>query len=131
MAMLTLQVDSTLAFAAKRNVPIRYDRELMQKTIHAMGRVEEIRAKREHMFYKIRMAGNRKRSLEQDRKIVAENQHLLPPRERDVPPMTKEMDLAEDMDQDMDDGMWEGLSDDDSRIRSRHALAVDGSTSLE
>jgi len=81
-----MTVDSTLTFAARRNVPVRYNRDLVATTLKAMSRVAEIRAKRERNFYRQRMAGNRKRQLEADRKLVAENQHLLPPEERDVPP---------------------------------------------
>jgi large subunit ribosomal protein L24e len=81
-----MTVDSTLAFAARRNVPVRYNRELVVTTLKAISRVAEIRARRERQFYRERMAGNRKRQLEADRKLVAENQHLLPPEERDVPP---------------------------------------------
>lgn len=73
-----MTVDSTLQFAARRNVPVRYDRELMQKTLHAMERVSEIRARRERVFYKKRMAGKRERELAAARKLVAENEHLLP-----------------------------------------------------
>lgn len=76
-------VDSTLSFAARRNVPVRYNRDLVATTLKAMQRVSEIRAKRERQFYKNRMRGNRERQLEADRKLVAENQHLLPPSERD------------------------------------------------
>lgn len=73
-----MTVDSTLQFAARRNVPVRYDRDLMQKTLHAMERVSEIRARRERVFYKKRMAGKRERELANARRLVAENEHLLP-----------------------------------------------------
>ncbi|KAL2158680.1 hypothetical protein VTH06DRAFT_4162 [Thermothelomyces fergusii] len=71
-------VDSTLQFAARRNVPVRYDRELWAKTLKAMERISEIRARRERMFYKRRMAGKRAREIAAARKLVAENEHLLP-----------------------------------------------------
>ncbi|CZR54381.1 probable 60S ribosomal protein L24 [Phialocephala subalpina] len=71
-------VDSTLTFAARRNVPVRYNRDLVAKTLTAMERVSEIRAKRERVFYKKRMAGNKEREKEANRKLVAENEHLLP-----------------------------------------------------
>ncbi|KAF2229795.1 hypothetical protein EV356DRAFT_527209 [Viridothelium virens] len=77
-----MTVDSTLAFAARRNIPVRYDRELVKETLRAMERVEEIRAKRERKFYMERMKGKKRRELEMDRKLVAENQHLLPVGER-------------------------------------------------
>jgi large subunit ribosomal protein L24e len=78
-----LVVDSTLAFAAKRNVPIRYNRDLVQTTLKAMQRVAEIRDKRVRRNYKERMRGNRERQRAADRKLVAEQSHLLP-RERVV-----------------------------------------------
>ena len=113
-------VDATLAFAARRNVPVRYDRERMARTIAAMQRVEEIRRRRERAFYRERMRGNKRRALEADRKLVAENQHLLPPEERDVPPLglqirreremegvqeqeeVEELSMEEDLEEEMD-----------------------------
>lgn len=76
-------VDSTLQFAQRRNVPVRYNRDLVARTLDAMSRISEIRRKRERQFYKERMKGNRAAQLEADRKLVAENQHLLPPQYRD------------------------------------------------
>lgn len=78
-----MTVDSTLAFAQRRNIPIRYNRDLVAKTLEAMQRVSEIRAKRERQFYVNRMKGNKAKQMEADRKLVAENQHLLPPEYRD------------------------------------------------
>ncbi|KAI0844976.1 ribosome biogenesis protein RLP24 [Daldinia vernicosa] len=73
-----MTVDSTLQFAARRNVPVRYDRELVQKTLRAMDRVSEIRAKRERVFAKRRRAGKRAQDLAADRKLVQTHAHLLP-----------------------------------------------------
>merc|ERR1712210_29038 len=41
-----------------RNVPVKYDRELWQNSINAMGRVEEIKNKRQahHIFQRMKMA---------------------------------------------------------------------------
>lgn len=78
-----MTVDSTLAFAQRRNVPVRYNRDLVATTLQAMQRVSEIRKRRERQFYKNRMKGNAARDLEADRKLVLENQHLLPPQYRD------------------------------------------------
>jgi large subunit ribosomal protein L24e len=71
-------VDSTLTFAARRNIPTRYNRDHIETTLKAMERVSEIRAKRERAFYKKRMAGNKERQKAADRKLVEENEHLLP-----------------------------------------------------
>ena len=85
-------------------MPVRYNRDLVATTVKAMARISEIRTKRERAFYKQRMAGNRARSLADDRKLVAENQHLLPPSERDNKPenaLEDRMDLEEN-EEDMD-----------------------------
>ena len=71
-------VDSTLLFGAQRNEPVRYDRDLVQKTLGAMQRISEIRSRRERVFYKKRMAGKRERELAVARELVAKNEHLLP-----------------------------------------------------
>jgi len=49
-------IDSTFEFEKRRNVPVRYDRELVQNTLKAMKRVGEIRKRREHTFWKHRMS---------------------------------------------------------------------------
>ncbi|CAN3374774.1 hypothetical protein DIURU_002248 [Diutina rugosa] len=77
-----LVVDSTLTFAARRNVPVRYNRDLVATTLKAMSRIEEIRRKRERAFYKNRMKGNKERQLALDRKLVEDHPELL--RMRDV-----------------------------------------------
>lgn len=98
-------VDSTLQFAARRNIPVRYDRDRVATTLKAMQRVAEIRGKRERQFYKERMKGNKEKQRAADRKLVEENQHLLPPEERDVVPehnLEKKALEAEKMDAQID-----------------------------
>lgn len=46
--------DSTIDFEKRRNVPVRYDRELVSTTLKAMKRVGEIKQRREHAFWKHR-----------------------------------------------------------------------------
>ncbi|RLV92015.1 Ribosome biogenesis protein RLP24 [Spathaspora sp. JA1] len=72
-----LVVDSTLTFAARRNVPVRYNRDLVATTLKGMARVEEIRQRRERAFYKNRMRGNKEKQLAADRKLVEDNPELL------------------------------------------------------
>src|SRR4051812_36062410 len=50
-----LTVDSTFEFERRRHKPIKYDRNLMSKTIAAMQRIAEIKANREQRFYQNRM----------------------------------------------------------------------------
>ena len=71
-------VDPVLKFAARRDVPVRYNREHIETTLKAIERVSEIRARRERAFYKKRMVGNKERQRAMDRKLVEENEHLLP-----------------------------------------------------
>ncbi|KJX97400.1 ribosome biogenesis protein rlp24 [Zymoseptoria brevis] len=98
-----MTVDSTLAFAQRRNIPVRYNRDLVATTLQAMQRVSEIRAKRERQFYKNRMKGNKAKQMEADRKLVAENQHLLPPSYRDqVAEVLDEVDALEEQTEDLD-----------------------------
>ncbi|KAI9064448.1 hypothetical protein PYCCODRAFT_1377873 [Trametes coccinea BRFM310] len=66
-----MTIDSTIEFEKRRNVPVRYDRELVQTTVKAMKRIAEIKQRREHAFWKNRMAvareklkAHRKRKLE-------------------------------------------------------------------
>lgn len=73
-----MTVDSTLVFGARRNVPVKYDRELVAKTLKAMERISEVRQRRERVFYRRRMAGKRAQELREARKLVAEHEHLLP-----------------------------------------------------
>ncbi|KAJ3014145.1 ATPase-activating ribosome biosynthesis protein [Thoreauomyces humboldtii] len=54
-----MTIDATLEFEKRRNVPVRYDRTLMATTLKAMKRVAEIKAKRERVFYKARVAGKK------------------------------------------------------------------------
>ncbi|GAA5807146.1 ATPase-activating ribosome biosynthesis protein [Mucor flavus] len=71
-------IDSTFEFEKRRNVPVRYDRNMMATTIKAMKRVQEIRSKRERAFYKNRMAGNSALEKEDDIRVVNQNIELAP-----------------------------------------------------
>ncbi|SCV03606.1 LAMI_0H09516g1_1 [Lachancea mirantina] len=112
-----LAVDTTLAFAQRRNVPVRYNRELVATTLRAMSRVEEIRQKRERAFYKNRMRGNKERDFARDRDLVESNAELL--RLRDVE-LAREAAKAEAVEageesEEMDvDGSEESESEDES-----------------
>ena len=97
----------------KRNVPVRYDRDMVTKTLAAMERVDVIRAKRERRFFRERMKGKRARQLEADRRLVRENQHLLPPAERDrVEDLLREVDVVRDEAGVEAEGV-EGMEEDD------------------
>ncbi|KAJ3557003.1 hypothetical protein NM688_g1711 [Phlebia brevispora] len=56
-----MTIDSTIDFEKRRNVPVRYNRELVQTTVQAMKRISEIKQRREHAFWKHRMAASREK----------------------------------------------------------------------
>jgi len=66
-------IDSTIDFEKRRNVPVRYDRDLMQTTLHAMKRVAEVKKRREHAFWKNRMATSREKLKTHRKKKLSES----------------------------------------------------------
>jgi large subunit ribosomal protein L24e len=54
-----MRMDTTFEFERRRNRPVKYDRELMGKTIKAMKKVQEIKSAREQRFYEDRMRDNK------------------------------------------------------------------------
>eukprot|EP00465_Bigelowiella_longifila_P002746 CAMPEP_0185256076 /NCGR_PEP_ID=MMETSP1359-20130426/5150_1 /TAXON_ID=552665 /ORGANISM="Bigelowiella longifila, Strain CCMP242" /LENGTH=162 /DNA_ID=CAMNT_0027840413 /DNA_START=8 /DNA_END=496 /DNA_ORIENTATION=- len=50
-----LAKDTVYQFEKRRNVPVKYDRELMVKTLKAMKKVEDIRTARERRFKEKRL----------------------------------------------------------------------------
>ncbi|EJT48202.1 ribosomal large subunit biogenesis-related protein [Trichosporon asahii var. asahii CBS 2479] len=76
--------DSTYEFEKRRNVPVRYDRELVATTLEAMKRVQEIRTKRERAFWKNRMSGNKSKNLREAAADVEKHIELVEPRTKTV-----------------------------------------------
>merc|ERR1712227_409292 len=53
-----LAVDPSFEFEKRRNIPVKCDRELWQKTVGAMQKIEEIKNKRQahHIFQRMKAA---------------------------------------------------------------------------
>lgn len=117
-----LVVDSTLTFAARRNVPVRYNRELVTTTLKAMSRIEEIRQKRERAFYKNRMRGNKERQLAADRKLVEENPELLRMRDVELRRRAEKAQQAEESDDDMEIELEEESESEEEAIKQKVVL---------
>lgn len=113
-----LVVDSTLTFASRRNVPVRYNRDLVATTLKAMARVEEIRQKRERAFYKNRMRGNKEKQLANDRKLVEENPELLRMRDVELRRKAERAEAKATEDVDMDESMSESEAEVESESES-------------
>ncbi|KAI9803666.1 MAG: hypothetical protein M1833_000578 [Piccolia ochrophora] len=76
-----LPLDPTLlAFTPtmRRNVPVKYNRETVAKTLHAMQRVEEVKARREEVAAKKKAKESREKARLEDARVVVEGEHLLP-----------------------------------------------------
>ncbi|KIK96323.1 hypothetical protein PAXRUDRAFT_138694 [Paxillus rubicundulus Ve08.2h10] len=85
-----MTIDATIDFEKRRNVPVRYDRELVQTTIKAMKRIGEIKQRREHAFWKQRMAVAReKQRAHRAKKLAAKS-----PSVKLVEPMALETELV-------------------------------------
>mmetsp|Transcript_11004 Transcript_11004/g.18240 ORF Transcript_11004/g.18240 Transcript_11004/m.18240 type:complete len:178 (+) Transcript_11004:49-582(+) len=74
-----MAVDSTFEFEKRRNRPVKYDRDLMGRTIVAMNRVQEIKEKREVRFYATRMKDAKAEKKKQARVEIEKSIELLAP----------------------------------------------------
>ncbi|KAG0668199.1 ATPase-activating ribosome biosynthesis protein [Kluyveromyces marxianus] len=122
-----LAVDSTLTFAQRRNVPVRYNRELVATTLKAMSRIEEIRQRRERAFYKNRMKGNKERDFLRDKKLVESNPELLRLREVEMARRA----AKEEERQQMEDAESEMEDDDEMDIESESEAESEAEEQLE
>merc|ERR1712235_78649 len=72
-----LAVDPSFEFEKRRNVPVKYNRELWTQTVEAMKRVEEIKGKRQAHFLAQRQKAARAQERAKDRKEVARDMALI------------------------------------------------------
>merc|ERR1711872_712916 len=75
-----LTVDPVYEFEKRRNEPVKHSRELLEKTLDAMQKVEKIRVKRAGRHIQDRLAKGKKLRLEHGAKLVEKNIHLLEPK---------------------------------------------------
>jgi len=74
-----MALDTTFDFEKVRNRAVKYDRELMGATIHAIERVQQIKEKRELQFYKNRMKSNKTKDKQRDLRELEQNISLIEP----------------------------------------------------
>ncbi|XP_037006951.2 probable ribosome biogenesis protein RLP24 [Artibeus jamaicensis] len=72
-----LTVDNSFEFEKRRNEPVKYQRELWNKTVDVMKRVEEIKQKRQAKFIMNRLKKNKELQKAQDIREVKQNIHLI------------------------------------------------------
>uniref|UniRef100_A0A670KJI7 Probable ribosome biogenesis protein RLP24 n=2 Tax=Podarcis TaxID=42163 RepID=A0A670KJI7_PODMU len=95
-----LTVDNSFEFEKRRNEPVKYQRELWNKTVDAMKRVEEIKRRRQAKFIMNRLKKGKELQKAQDIKEVKQNIHLLR-----APHAGKSKELEEKMVQQLQDTM--------------------------
>jgi large subunit ribosomal protein L24e len=74
-----MALDTTFDFEKIRNRAVKYDRELMGATLHAMARVQQIKEKREAAFYKNRMKDSKAKQKVRDLHELETNISLIKP----------------------------------------------------
>lgn len=120
-----LAVDSTLTFAQRRNVPVRYNRELVATTLKAMSRIEEIRQKRERAFYKNRMKGNAEKDFLRDKKLVESNPELLRLREVQIAnELAKEQEISESEEEESEEEMEVDSEEEEQEMKEKQKILL-------
>ena len=88
-------MDSTFEFEKRRNRPVRYNRELMSSTLKAMKKVSDVQAKRQDMFFKMRMRAHKGTQRDQVRAVIQKGIDILVPaaadREKALANVTKKI----------------------------------------
>jgi|TARA_B100000513_G_scaffold139517_1_gene63492 large subunit ribosomal protein L24e len=69
-----MSMDTSFEFERLRNRPVKYDRELVKKTVRAMERVQKIKGEREKRFWDKRMEPNK--AVEKERDLAEVRQGL-------------------------------------------------------
>lgn len=130
-----MTVDSSVLlsqFAARRNVPVRYDRHLVSATIGAMRRVEQIRARRERAYTKRRLAGKavRERARAEDRRTVVEGEHLIRKELKEME-AAKQLDLPPEQVATQRQPASTVMGEEKVRQKAKRRMLVDGSAEEE
>ncbi|KAA0724732.1 putative ribosome biogenesis protein RLP24 [Triplophysa tibetana] len=72
-----LTVDNSLEFEKRRNIPVKYNRELWSKTVVAMKKVEAIKQKRQARFIMNRLKKCKELEKAADISEIKKNIHLI------------------------------------------------------
>ncbi|GAA6065640.1 probable ribosome biogenesis protein RLP24, partial [Tachysurus ichikawai] len=72
-----LTVDNSLEFEKRRNIPVKYQRKLWNKTVEAMKKVESIKQKRQARFIINRLKKGKELEKAEDINEVKKNIHLI------------------------------------------------------
>lgn len=117
-------------FAKRRNAPVKYDRNLVQATIKAMERIEEIRAKRERVFTKNRLSGKaaRDQKRREDLKVVAEGEHLI---RKELQDLEKARSEGQEITLEQEQQLSQALGEERMRQKSKRKMLRGGGVEEE
>uniref|UniRef100_A0A061SP81 Large subunit ribosomal protein L24e n=1 Tax=Tetraselmis sp. GSL018 TaxID=582737 RepID=A0A061SP81_9CHLO len=72
-----LAEDATFEMERRRNRPVKYNRETVAKTVRAMKKISEVRARRQERFWEARMARAKGAKVAAERKELEQQIHLI------------------------------------------------------
>ncbi|XP_065199447.1 probable ribosome biogenesis protein RLP24 [Sycon ciliatum] len=72
-----LAVDPSFEFERKRDVPVKYNRQLWTKTVGSIKRIEQVKGRRQSQFIKNRMRAGQKLADDRHVKEVEDHIHLI------------------------------------------------------
>ncbi|XP_026190849.1 probable ribosome biogenesis protein RLP24 [Cyclospora cayetanensis] len=99
-----LSEDPSFEFEQRRNCPVRYDRDLVQRTVQTMRRLDAIRQRRAAVFYRNRMLNALKQQQQEAQadKLMKKHKHLLKEMDR-IEQKQKPQTLRESAKQQLED----------------------------
>lgn len=121
-------------FAKRRNVPVKYDRNLVAATMKAMERIEEIRARRERVYTRRRLSGKAAREARkrQDLKAIAQGEHLIRKELADLEAARAETDpMAEQVKLEVEMDISRVVGEERVRQKRKRKMLVGGGTEEE
>ena len=87
--------DTVLEFEQRRNIPVRYNRDLMVETMQAMKRIDEIKKARQQRFFDRRMAkAAAKKRADIENELMTHVDSISDPKVREFIKEKKEAKLA-------------------------------------
>ncbi|GAB1860592.1 Probable ribosome biogenesis protein RLP24 [Camponotus japonicus] len=94
-----LTVDPSFEFEKRRNIPVKYNRELWSKSVEAMKKVETIRQRRQNLHIMQRLQKGRELEEERDIKEVKRDLSLIRSPAAGLKEKKKQEEAAEEQEQ--------------------------------
>ena len=122
-----MKVDSSFEFERRRNIPVRYDRELVGATLHAMKRVQAVQVVRDKRFYTERMKGQKAAIKALHKVEIAQGINLVEPALARLSRVRKETKVETS---EMNEVEKETAASMRARLRSTIAVATSSSSDV-